>query len=104
MQNRDEYSLYERRIFNRVAYAHEKMKEKQMLTWLYDEDRWPSGYGGGYVTKDSRYRMRFLGFFPGRDEYVAAVKNDRVKNWQKSVSGFRSKKERPGSTGTLENH
>ena len=35
-----------------------------MLTWLYDEDRWPSGYGGGYVTKDSRYRMRFLVFSP----------------------------------------
>lgn len=51
-------------FLNRVAYAHEKMKEKQMLTWLYDEDRWPSGYGGGYVTKDSRYRMRFLVFSP----------------------------------------
>ena len=51
-------------FLDRVAYAHEKLKEKQMLTWLYDEDRWPSGYGGGYVTKDSRYRMRFLVFSP----------------------------------------
>lgn len=51
-------------FLDRVTYAHEKLKEKQMLTWLYDEDRWPSGYGGGYVTKDSRYRMRFLVFSP----------------------------------------
>ena len=47
-----------------VAYAHEKFREKGMLTWLYDEDRWPSGYGGGFVTKDLDYRMRFLVFSP----------------------------------------
>lgn len=31
-----------------------------MLTWLYDEDRWPSGSAGGLVTKDKRYRARHL--------------------------------------------
>lgn len=31
-----------------------------MLTWLYDEDRWPSGAGGGLVTRDHKYRIRFL--------------------------------------------
>ncbi|EJT97769.1 hypothetical protein DACRYDRAFT_111287 [Dacryopinax primogenitus] len=30
----------------------EKAKEKNMLTCLYDEDRWPSGYAGGIVLKD----------------------------------------------------
>ena len=30
----------------------EKAKEEDMLAWLYDEDRWPSGFGGGYVTRD----------------------------------------------------
>ena len=33
-----------------------------MLAWLYDEDRWPSGAAGGLVTKDHRYRQRFLVF------------------------------------------
>ena len=33
-----------------VSYAHEQFAEKNMLTWLYDEDRWPSGFGGGLVT------------------------------------------------------
>lgn len=28
--------------------------------WLYDEDRWPSGIAGGFVTRDKRYRARFL--------------------------------------------
>lgn len=51
-------------FLEQVAYAHEKLREKGMLTWLYDEDRWPSGYGGGYVTKDPEYRMRFLVFSP----------------------------------------
>ncbi len=31
-----------------------------MLTWLYDEDRWPSGFGGGLVTQDHALRSRQL--------------------------------------------
>ena len=42
-----------------VKSCNEKAKEEGMLCWLYDEDRWPSGFAGGYVTKDSRYRERF---------------------------------------------
>ena len=29
-------------------------------TWLYDEDRWPSGSAGGMVTEDEAYRAMFL--------------------------------------------
>ena len=28
--------------------------------WIYDEDRWPSGSAGGLVTKNPRYRMKFI--------------------------------------------
>ena len=45
-----------------VRNCLEKGKEEKMLTWLYDEDRWPSGAAGGYVTKDKRYRARHLLF------------------------------------------
>lgn len=38
----------------------QKAKEENMLAWLYDEDRWPSGAAGGYVTRDPRYRQRCL--------------------------------------------
>lgn len=47
-----------------VKACNEKAKEEDMLCWLYDEDKWPSGYGGGYVTKEEKYRSRFLVFAP----------------------------------------
>lgn len=53
-----------------VEDAHTKFKERDMITWLYDEDRWPSGAAGGLVTKDHQYRMRFLVFTPKRAEAV----------------------------------
>lgn len=40
----------------------EKAKTDGMKTWLYDEDRWPSGFGGGLVTKNPEYRMQYLLF------------------------------------------
>lgn len=47
-----------------VKYSHKVANENDMLTWLYDEDRWPSGFAGGLVTVDKQYRMRFLVFSP----------------------------------------
>lgn len=38
----------------------EKCRKENMLAWLYDEDRWPSGAAGGLVTKDPQYRTRYL--------------------------------------------
>lgn len=40
----------------------DKAKKEQMLAYLYDEDRWPSGAAGGLVTRDKRYRSRYLLF------------------------------------------
>ncbi len=40
----------------------DKAKKEDMLAWLYDEDRWPSGAAGGYVTKDESLRSRSLIF------------------------------------------
>lgn len=57
-------------------------KDRDMLAWLYDEDRWPSGAGGGRVTCDHRYRARYLsytltpsqeGFAPTREAYESAL-------------------------------
>ena len=31
-----------------------------MLSWLYDEDRWPSGFAGGIVTREKRFRAKRL--------------------------------------------
>jgi len=49
-----------------VRRCVELAKEKNLLCCLYDEDRWPSGYGGGYVTKNPDYRSRYLLVTPYR--------------------------------------
>jgi hypothetical protein len=45
-----------------VKACNEKAKEEDMLCWLYDEDRWPSGSAGGIVTKNISYRSKCLVF------------------------------------------
>ncbi|MHA1344515.1 MAG: glycosyl hydrolase, partial [Promethearchaeota archaeon] len=40
-------------ILETVKYA----KKLKMLAYLYDEDRWPSGFAGGLVTKKKKNRM-----------------------------------------------
>lgn len=40
-----------------VDYA----KNNEMYAWLYDEDRWPSGFAGGKITEDNEsFRCRHL--------------------------------------------
>ena len=46
----------------------DKAKKENMLAWLYDEDRWPSGAAGGIVTKDRRFGARYLSFTPEKSE------------------------------------
>ena len=43
-----------------VAACIEKAEKEEMLAYLYDEDRWPSGFAGGLVTRDKKYRIRYL--------------------------------------------
>ncbi len=46
--------------FELVGACVEQARELGMEAWLYDEDRWPSGAGGGLVTGDPKYRHRNL--------------------------------------------
>lgn len=43
-----------------VTACCDKAEDEDMLAYLYDEDRWPSGSAGGIVTKDKRFRHRHL--------------------------------------------
>ena len=43
-----------------VRYCTDEAKKRGMKACLYDEDRWPSGYAGGFITEHIRYRQRFL--------------------------------------------
>ncbi len=49
----DEYMSY-------IKACTEKAKKENMLAWLYDEDKWPSGAAGGFVTKKHENRQKFL--------------------------------------------
>jgi len=54
-------------------------KDKKMLAWLYDEDRWPSGAAGGFVTKNKNYRQKHLILSPEYNDDVFA--NKRFSNY-----------------------
>src|SRR5688500_19914498 len=43
-----------------VAACTDKAATEKMLVWLYDEDRWPSGFAGGIVTREERFRAKRL--------------------------------------------
>jgi len=47
-----------------VRACVDEARDQDMLAWLYDEDRWPSGAAGGLVTCDHRYRIRSLRITP----------------------------------------
>ena len=48
------------RFIECVKRCGEYSKSHKMLTWLYDEDKWPSGFGGGRVTERDDLRCRCL--------------------------------------------
>ena len=51
--------------FMRLVQASTARAQKLgMYVLLYDEDRWPSGFAGGLVTKDEQYRQRHLLWTP----------------------------------------
>lgn len=45
-----------------VRFCVEENKKHGMRTLLYDEDKWPSGSGGGRSAADEKYRNRYLLF------------------------------------------
>lgn len=64
-----------------VRHSVEEAKEKDLVCYLYDEDRWPSGYGGGMVTKDKNLRSKYLVLTPfrqGTKEYPVQEFNSRA--------------------------
>lgn len=52
-------------------------------SWLYDEDRWPSGSAGGLVTQDPEFRMRYL-----RCEVIARRKVSSAMDGMSVVGAF----------------
>lgn len=49
-------------FFDGVRLCIREAQDREMACGIYDEDRWPSGYGGGRVTRKRGYRARHLLF------------------------------------------
>lgn len=73
-----------------IRACADKAKDEDMLAYLYDEDRWPSGFAGGFVSKDPQYRINYLLFTPNSyqeeagkthvgDEQAKATRSGRGK-------------------------
>lgn len=73
-----------------VRYAVDRCRELGLICWLYDEDRFPSGVAGGLVTRNWRYRGRFLllgrerrtqagGFYPDRGSFERAACSEKAR-------------------------
>ena len=57
-------------------------KEKGLESWIYDEDRWPSGSAGGMATRNPEYRMKFIRLHEGEpvwDENLIAAFSCRIE-------------------------
>lgn len=80
-------------FFETMEAVAAELKREGMLTGLYDEDRWPSGFAGGKVTEKDTYRKRFLVFSPWRKE----EHEERMRD----VKGDKSFWERSAGCGTL---
>ncbi|MBE6610672.1 MAG: hypothetical protein E7634_08395 [Ruminococcaceae bacterium] len=64
----------EKEFMEAVRGCVDKAKSEEMLAWLYDEDRWPSGCAGGIVTKEKKYRVKSLWLTTvKRSEYAESI-------------------------------
>lgn len=56
-----------------IKACTDKAEREKMRSYLYDEDKWPSGYAGGLVTKNRKYSSRYLLFTTSPQEYCKDI-------------------------------
>ena len=64
--------------FDLCNICAEEAEKYGMIAWLYDEDRYPSGFAGGFITKDGRFRRRALIFTTIKREEDATFADGKV--------------------------
>ncbi len=67
-------------FFNAVKACVNKAEENKMLGWLYDEDRWPSGAAGGFVTKTIKHRIKTIAMTSYKIEGAVADYHDATES------------------------
>ena len=86
-----------------VRACTQKAASESMLAWLYDEDRWPSGFAGGIVTTDPRFRAKRLRWSTRSDaaggellgRYEIVLKNGRLARYRR----LKHQLKQPGARG-----
>lgn len=67
-------------FLEKVKACHQYAAEKNMYTYLYDEDKWPSGCAGGRATQEVQYRARYLLFSPQYHKDGLYCRNEKQTN------------------------
>ncbi len=78
--------------FDIINAAADESQKIGLESWLYDEDRWPSGCAGGKVTVEKQYRMKSLTLIecdvdkalPADDDialFLAYIGKDKLSLW-----------------------
>ena len=79
-----------------IAATVDEADKQQMSAWLYDEDRWPSGFGGGLVVKrDPDFGAKYLELTPkgdGEHRFVVRLENGAVAAYRKLAKGGRPRR------------
>ena len=66
-------------FFDLIKACVDKAEKEDMLAYLYDEDRWPSGAAGGIVTKNKKYAQRNI--------RISITKPKDVVSFEEAVEG-----------------
>ena len=75
-----------------IAATVEEARKQRMHAWLYDEDRWPSGFGGGLVVKrnpDFGIKYLELASSGGEHRFAVQIENGAVTAYRRLSKGGR---------------
>lgn len=75
--------------FENVKAAAEYSKELDMGAWAYDENGWPSGFGGGRVNgKGEKYQQKYLRMEAGEQKTPHTISNQNGLHFYYEVNPF----------------
>ncbi|MCQ2771187.1 MAG: hypothetical protein MJ236_05255, partial [Clostridia bacterium] len=78
-------------FMNLIKNCIQKAKDEDMLAYLYDEDKWPSGFAGGYNTKSIENRQKYICFtqIPYKDSSLTLKEDIEIANDNLPKSKYR---------------
>ncbi len=94
-----------------VSACTDRAAKSGLLSWLYDEDRWPSGFAGGIVTRDVLHRIKRLVWTKSARpdgvqlaKYQIALKDGCLESYRRvenDIVGCASAHQSPDADGVL---